>query len=81
MPRIVQFLAATMLLVGILMCPARVRADMVGQVEMVQGIRTEFIGRWDADKLNAVLQVESPKFFGVAPAYTPARNAIKSKYF
>lgn len=77
MPRIVQFLAATMLLVGISICPARVRAETVGQVEMIQGIRTEFIGRWDADKLNAFLQVKSPKFFGVAPAYTPARNAIK----
>jgi hypothetical protein len=35
-----------------------------------------FIGRWDVDRLNQVLTVDTPKFFGVRVTYTPARNAV-----
>ena len=45
-------------------------------VAVVSGIRYERIGHWDADRLNTVLKVEAPKFFGVTVAYTPARNAV-----
>ncbi|AFL86852.1 hypothetical protein Terro_0511 [Terriglobus roseus DSM 18391] len=46
-------------------------------VQVSTGVSYELIGRWDADKLNQVLKVEAPKFFGVNVAYTPARNAVK----
>lgn len=77
MSRIKQVLAAAVLMFGVLEASPNVRADTIGQVEMAQGIRYEFIGRWDADRLNKIVEVEAPKFFGLAPAFTPAQNAIK----
>lgn len=41
------------------------------------GIEARLIGRWDADRLNRILSVDAPKFFGVAARFAPARNAVK----
>ena len=46
-------------------------------VQVSSGMSYVFIGRWDVDRLNQVLTVDTPKFFGVKVAYTPARNAVK----
>jgi pimeloyl-ACP methyl ester carboxylesterase len=43
---------------------------------VVSGVTYQFLGRWDVEKLNDILTVGTPKFAGVAVAYTSARNAI-----
>lgn len=44
--------------------------------EVGSGVRYERIGHWDAARLNQVLAVDAPKFFGVSPAYAPARTGV-----
>lgn len=46
-------------------------------VRVTSGVSYEFISRWDVEKLNQILKTETPKFFGVDVAYSPARNAVK----
>lgn len=53
------------------------RAQQTTPVQVTSGVSYEYIGRWDADKLNQVLKTDTPRFFGVDVAYTPARNAVK----
>ncbi|MCW5688824.1 MAG: prolyl oligopeptidase family serine peptidase [Pseudolabrys sp.] len=54
-----------------------VRAQNSAAVQVASGVSYELIGRWDADKLNKVLNDDTPKFFGVDVKYTPATNAVK----
>jgi pimeloyl-ACP methyl ester carboxylesterase len=48
-----------------------------GPVQVASGVSYELIGSWDVDKLNQILKVDTPKFFGVSVTYTPARNAVR----
>jgi len=41
------------------------------------GVTYEFLGRWDVDRLNRILEVATPQFSGVPVTYTPARNAVR----
>ncbi|MEP9348020.1 alpha/beta fold hydrolase [Xanthobacter sp. KR7-225] len=69
------FLAA--LAAAALGLPPGAHAQADRMIPVTSGVSYEEIGRWDADRLNAVLSTEVPKFFGVAPAFTPARNAVR----
>jgi len=55
--------------------PAGAKAN--GPVQVTSGVSYEFIGRWDVDKLNQILTVDTPKFFGISVSYKPARNAVR----
>nr|HML27834.1 alpha/beta hydrolase [Hyphomicrobium sp.] len=66
---------ALAVLVGITAPSAHARENAAVQVS--SGISYELIGRWDADKLNQILKVDAPKFFGTAISATPARNAVR----
>jgi hypothetical protein len=44
---------------------------------VTSGITYRLVGRWDADRLNRILSVDTPAFFGVPVAYAPARNAVR----
>ncbi len=48
-----------------------------GPVRVSSGVQYELIGRWDADRLNRILSVDTPAFAGIPVAYTPARNAVR----
>jgi len=72
-----RLLAALALAGGFALAPSLVVAMEDPPADLGGGIRTELIGRWEVDKLNHVLTVEAPEFFGVAPAYTPATNAVR----
>jgi pimeloyl-ACP methyl ester carboxylesterase len=65
------------LIVSFVAPSASVWAKDSAPVQVTSGVSYEFIGRWDVDKLNQILKIETPKFFGVDVAYTPARNAVK----
>lgn len=66
---------ALAVLVGIT-APAAHAGDNAA-VQVSSGVSYELIGRWDADKLNQILKVDAPKFFGTAISATPARNAVR----
>lgn len=46
-------------------------------VQITSGVSLEYLDRWDVERLNNILQVDTPKFAGIAVSYTPARNAVK----
>ncbi|GJE37696.1 alpha/beta hydrolase family protein [Methylobacterium persicinum] len=46
-------------------------------IPVASGVRYEFIGRWDTDRLDRILTVDTPAFAGIPATYTPARNAVK----
>lgn len=41
--------------------------------------RTQYqlIGQWDVNRLNAILNSDTPKFAGISVTYTPARTGVK----
>lgn len=43
---------------------------------VASGVTYQLIERWDVDKLNQILKVDTPKFFGVEVEYTPAQHAV-----
>lgn len=52
-------------------------AQQVETVNVASGVHYREIGRWDTDRLNAILTTETPTFAGITVAYTPARNAVR----
>jgi len=56
---------------------AAVAAPPSDPVAVSSGVSYSYIDRWDVDRLNQILQVDTPKFSGVAVSYTPARNAVR----
>lgn len=74
---LVRFFAIFALLVSSAVPYALARAEDGKPIQVTAGVNYQFIGRWDAEKLNQILKTDTPKFFGVAVTYTPARNAVK----
>jgi pimeloyl-ACP methyl ester carboxylesterase len=52
-------------------------AQEKGAVRVTSGVQYEFIERWDVDRLNRILEIDTPKFAGVSVTYSPARNAVR----
>ena len=48
-----------------------------GPVRITSDIQYEFLDRWDVERLNRILQVDTPKFAGLSVTYSPARNAVR----
>jgi hypothetical protein len=46
-------------------------------IPVASGVSYEFLARWDVDRLNRILQVDTPRFAGVSVTYGPARNAVR----
>jgi len=51
-------------------------ADETASIAVSSGVHYELIGEWDVDRLNAILTQDTPKFFNLSVAYTPARNPV-----
>ncbi|WP_145547307.1 alpha/beta hydrolase family protein [Yersinia intermedia] len=45
-------------------------------IQVSNGITYELIGRWDVERLNKILNTDTPKFSGIDVKYTQARNAV-----
>lgn len=45
-------------------------------VQLSPQLQYQWIGRWDAARLNRLLTDQIPAFTGVKQSYTPARNAV-----
>ncbi|MFG1403603.1 alpha/beta hydrolase family protein [Xanthobacter sediminis] len=46
-------------------------------VAVASGVSYQYIGRWDADRLNDILDTQAPRNFGVKVSFTPATNAVR----
>ena len=46
-------------------------------VQVTSGVSYEYLDRWDVNRLNRILTVDTPKFSGIPVTYTPATNAVK----
>ncbi len=77
MMKFVRLLAFAIVALGMVSKTLPALAQDKGSVRVSSDVQYEFIGRWDADKLNKILTDDTPKFFGVTVKYTPARNAVK----
>lgn len=73
----IRLMLSLVFLSGMLLHTPQVRAQESGTVQVSSGVSYQFLGRWDAAKLNQVLKVDAPKFFDVNVTYTPAVNAVK----
>lgn len=65
------------LLFGIADVPLPSLAQESGAVRVTSDVQYEFLERWDVDRLNRILEVDTPKFAGVSVTYSPARNAVR----
>ncbi len=75
MRMLVRWITSITLICGGLVPALHARADQA--VPVASGVSYQLIARWDVDKLNAILESDAPKYFGLAVAYTPARNAVR----
>lgn len=66
---------ALLLAWGIASPPAA--AQDTGPVAVSSGVQFEYLDRWDVDRLNQILQVDTPQFAGIAETYSPAGNAVR----
>ncbi|WP_431285500.1 alpha/beta hydrolase family protein [Humitalea sp. 24SJ18S-53] len=60
-----------------LAAPLAARAQETAPVQVASGLRYQYLMTWDVDRLNRILSVDAPRFFGVGVTYTPARNAVR----
>ncbi len=77
MQAVIRALVTSTLLLAIVLQTSRSQADEKSPVKVPSGVTYELIDRWDTDRLNRILQVETPKFSGIPVTYTPARNAVR----
>lgn len=52
-------------------------AQQTAPIQITSGVTYAFLGSWDIDRLNKILQTDTPAFSGVPMTYTPARNAVR----
>ncbi|WP_237170288.1 alpha/beta hydrolase family protein [Pandoraea thiooxydans] len=45
-------------------------------ISIASGVQYQFLAHWDAARLNEILQVEAPKFSGIAVKHTAAVNGV-----
>ncbi len=62
---------------GALGAPLAARAEDAAPIAVGGGVTYQFLARWDVDRLNKILTVDTPKFADLKVAYTPARTAVK----
>lgn len=54
-----------------------VGASPADPIEVTSGVSYVYLDRWDVDRLNRILQTDTPKFSGVSVTYSPPRNAVR----
>lgn len=77
MSMMLRAMAVALLALGMVGKTLPAGAQQTAPIQVASGVQYEFIGRWDAAKLNEVLTHDTPKFFGASVNYTAAKNAVK----
>ncbi|WP_315786253.1 MULTISPECIES: alpha/beta hydrolase family protein [unclassified Bradyrhizobium] len=57
--------------------PAAGSAQDKAAVRVTSDVSYEYLARWDVERLNKILTVDTPRFAGITVSYTPARNAVR----
>lgn len=68
--------ALSVVAVFVALLPASAQAQESGSVQVTSGVTYEFLARWNVDRLNQILSVDTPKYTDIPVDYTPARNAV-----
>ena len=74
---LIRMLAGTALLWAWIGSPAASMAPENQLVPVASGVQYQLIDRWDVDRLNQILKVDTPKFAGIPITYSPATNAVR----
>ncbi|MDQ0319010.1 hypothetical protein QO002_001148 [Pararhizobium capsulatum DSM 1112] len=77
MLRLVPTLAAILVLCGFSIVSSPAVAQDNPPIQVTSGIEYQFLERWDVDRLNQILKVDTPKFAGIPVSYSPASNAVR----
>ena len=67
---------ALVLLTGLL-TPLASDAQEAAPIAVASGVTYELMARWDVDRLNQILEQDTPAFTGVTVPYTPASNPVR----
>ena len=74
---LVRMLAGIALLCGLAPASLVFAAQVNQPVQVTSGVQYQLLARWDVDRLNQILQVDTPKFSEISITYSPARNAVR----
>ncbi|MDQ0322092.1 pimeloyl-ACP methyl ester carboxylesterase [Pararhizobium capsulatum DSM 1112] len=77
MLRLIPTLAAILVLCGFSIVSSPAVAQDNPPIQVTSGIEYQFLERWDVDRLNQILKVDTPKFAGIPVSYSPASNAVR----
>ncbi len=77
MRKLVLALAATLLAWGVTCGASPALAQDKAPVRVTSDVQYEYLDRWDVQRLNKILSVDTPKFVGIPVNYSAARNAVK----
>ncbi|MHA7847047.1 alpha/beta hydrolase family protein [Serratia sp. D1N4] len=58
------------------LAPVTAETNNNPQVQISDSVSYQLIDHWSSERLNQILNVDTPKFAGVNVKYTPARNAV-----
>ncbi len=61
---------------ALLVAPAMAWAQQAAPASVASGVTYALIDRWDVERLNKILTVDTPAFSGIGVTYTPARTAV-----
>lgn len=64
-------------LFGLASIPTVSPAQQNSPIQVQSGVQYEFLERWDVDRLNKILQVDTPQFAGISTSYSLASNAVR----
>jgi pimeloyl-ACP methyl ester carboxylesterase len=71
-----SFRLFALVLLGVMSVPLPCQAQNE-LVRIASGVQYEFLERWDVERLNRILLVDTPKFAEISVTYSPAKNAVK----
>lgn len=77
MPHIIKICLCLAALLLASAMPTIASAQDKAPVQVTSGVSFQYLDRWDVERLNKILQVDTPKFAGIAVTYAPARNAVR----
>lgn len=73
----VRTLAFVALLLANVLVWSPVVAQERGPVRVTSDVQYEYLDRWNVERLNQILQVDTPDFADLSETYSPARNAVR----
>ena len=73
----VRWIRGIVMALGVVLFHAQGLAQSSPATKVASGVSYELIARWDVDRLNKILLVDTQKFSGIPMRYTPAQNGVR----